>query len=82
MIASQRRDWAQSASLDSAIYRAFGQSEVSVIYMHMNQYYVVLEFAPKYWQDPAGIEQCLFPSSGQQQPRLATCPSICIGEPS
>jgi multidrug efflux pump len=41
-----------ATSLDKALYSAFGQSEVSVIYTQMNQYYVVLEVAPKYWQSP------------------------------
>jgi multidrug efflux pump len=43
-------------SLDSALYNAFGQSEVSVIYTQLNQYYVVLEVAPKYWQSPDQIK--------------------------
>ena len=42
-------------SLDSSLYSAFGQSEVSVIYTQLNQYYVVMEVAPKYWQDPSGL---------------------------
>jgi multidrug efflux pump len=42
-------------SLDSLLYSAFGQSEVSVIYTPLNQYYVVLEVAPQYWQSPAGL---------------------------
>ena len=42
-------------SLDSLLYSAFGQSEVSVIYTPLNQYYVVLEAAPQYWQSPAGL---------------------------
>jgi multidrug efflux pump len=42
-------------SLDRALYSAFGQSEVSVIYTQLNQYYVVLEVAPPYWQDPSGL---------------------------
>ncbi len=42
-------------SLDSLLYSAFGQSEVSVIYTPLNQYYVVLEAAPHYWQSPAGL---------------------------
>jgi multidrug efflux pump len=42
-------------SLDSALDSAFGQSLVSVIYKQLNQYYVVLEVAPKYWQSPAGL---------------------------
>ena len=39
-------------SLDAALYGAFGQSEVSLIYTQLNQYYVVLEVAPEYWQSP------------------------------
>ena len=42
-------------SLDSSLYSAFGQSEVSVIYTQLNQYYVVMEVAPPYWQDPSGL---------------------------
>ncbi len=44
-----------ASSLDSALYSAFGQSEVSVIYTPLNQYYVVLEAAPPFWQSPAGL---------------------------
>jgi multidrug efflux pump len=44
-----------ASSLDRALYSAFGQSEVSVIYTQMNQYYVVLEVAPAYWQSPQDL---------------------------
>ncbi len=42
-------------AVDSALYGAFGQSEVSVIYTRLNQYYVVLEVAPQYWASPDGL---------------------------
>ncbi|HTW59223.1 MAG TPA: efflux RND transporter permease subunit [Terriglobales bacterium] len=42
-------------SLDKSLYSAFGQSEVSVIYTQLNQYYVVLEVAPQYWQSPQDL---------------------------
>ncbi|MGA7791458.1 MAG: multidrug efflux RND transporter permease subunit [Candidatus Acidiferrales bacterium] len=42
--------------LDSTLYGAFGQSEVSIIYTELNQYYVVLEVAPQYWQSPEGLK--------------------------
>ena len=45
-----------SQSLDSSLYAAFGQSEVSIIYTQLNQYYVVLEVAPPYWQSPEGLK--------------------------
>jgi multidrug efflux pump len=38
------------------LYSAFGQSEVSIIYTQLNQYYVVLEVAPQYWQSPEGLK--------------------------
>ena len=51
-------------SLDSALYSAFGQSEVSVIYTQLNQYYVVLEVAPQYWQSPEGLKDIYLQTSG------------------
>ena len=59
-------------SLDSALYSAFGQSEVSVIYTQLNQYYVVLEVAPKYWQSPDGLKDIYLQSSGGRSIPLAT----------
>ncbi|HXY77563.1 MAG TPA: efflux RND transporter permease subunit, partial [Candidatus Acidoferrales bacterium] len=50
-------------SLDSALYGAFGQSEVSIIYTQLNQYYVVLEVAPQYWQTPEGLKDVYLQSS-------------------
>jgi multidrug efflux pump len=59
-------------SLDSALYGAFGQSEVSIIYTQLNQYYVVLEVAPQYWQSPEGLKDIyLLTSSGRNIPLLA-----------
>ncbi|MGB7227210.1 MAG: efflux RND transporter permease subunit, partial [Candidatus Acidiferrales bacterium] len=51
-------------SLDSLLYSAFGQSEVSVIYTPLNQYYVVMEVAPQYWQSPAGLNNIYMNSGG------------------
>jgi multidrug efflux pump len=47
-------------SLDRSLYSAFGQSQVSVIYTQLNQYYVVMEVAPEYWQDPSGLNSIYF----------------------
>jgi multidrug efflux pump len=59
-------------SLDSTLYGAFGQSEVSIIYTQLNQYYVVLEVAPQYWQSPEGLKDIyLHSSSGGEIPLLA-----------
>ncbi|MGA2813170.1 MAG: efflux RND transporter permease subunit, partial [Candidatus Acidiferrum sp.] len=51
-------------SLDSAVYSAFGQSEVSIIYTQLNQYYVVLEVDPRYSQDPGGLKNIFFHPAG------------------
>jgi multidrug efflux pump len=53
-----------ASSLDSALYSEFGQSEVSLIYTQLNQYYVVLEVAPQYWATPDGLKDVyLHPSA-------------------
>src|SRR5579885_3386832 len=39
-------------TLDDTLYDAFGQREVSTMYTPLNQYFVVMEAAPQFWQDP------------------------------
>jgi multidrug efflux pump len=51
-------------SLDAEIYGSFGQSESSIIYTQLNQYYVVLEVAPQYSQSPEGLKNVYFHASG------------------
>jgi multidrug efflux pump len=51
-------------SLDQSLYSAFGQSEVSVIYTQLNQYYVVMEVAPQYWQTPSQLNNIYFKPPG------------------
>jgi multidrug efflux pump len=51
-------------SLDSSVYSAFGQAEVSLIYTQLNQYYVVLEVDPKYSQTPEGLKNIYFHAAG------------------
>jgi multidrug efflux pump len=38
--------------VDDALYDAFGQRQVSTIYAARNQYHVIMEVAPQYWQRP------------------------------
>jgi multidrug efflux pump len=59
-------------SLDSDLYSAFGQSEVSVIYTQLNQYYVVLEVAPQYWASPAGLQSIYLQSAAGNKVPLMT----------
>jgi multidrug efflux pump len=44
-----------SKTIDQTLYDAFGQSEVSTIYTQLNQYFVVLEVAPQFWQNPDSL---------------------------
>jgi len=41
-----------ASELDQTLYGLFGQSLASTMYEDMNQYYVILEAAPNYWQTP------------------------------
>jgi len=40
------------SAIDAALYDAFGQRQVSIIYEPRNQYHVVMEVSPDYWQRP------------------------------
>ncbi len=43
-------------AIDNTLYDAFGQREVSVMYTQLNQYFVVMEVAPEFWQDPDDLK--------------------------
>ncbi len=43
--------------IDSTLYDAFGQRQVSTMYTGVNQYHVVMEAAPQYWQHPDTLKQ-------------------------
>jgi multidrug efflux pump len=42
-------------AIDNTLYSAFGQRQVSTMYTRLNQYHVVLEVDPQYWQSPEGL---------------------------
>jgi len=65
-------------SLDSGLYSAFGQSEVSLIYTQLNQYYVVLEVAPEYWQTPAGLSSVYFHNSAGSTTATGNTPLFSV----
>jgi len=61
-----------SSEIDYTLYSAFGQSLASTIYTDRNQYYVVMEAAPKFWQRPASLDDIYVKSpSGYQVPLSA-----------
>ncbi len=59
--------------IDQVLYDAFGQEQVSVMYTQLNQYHVVMEVEPRFWQDPAaGLRNIYVPSNlGTQVPLSA-----------
>src|SRR5579884_1079103 len=55
--------------IDSTLYDAFGQRQVSTMYSSLNQYHVIMEAAPQYWQDPSFLRDIYVRSpNGQQVP--------------
>jgi multidrug efflux pump len=58
--------------IDNVLYDAFGQRTVSTIFNPFNQYFVVMEVAPKYWHYPQMLDRIYLSTaagnpSGSQQ---------------
>ncbi|MGH7934281.1 MAG: multidrug efflux RND transporter permease subunit [Candidatus Binataceae bacterium] len=49
--------------IDDTLYDAFGQREVSTMYTQLNQYFVVMEVAPRFWQNPDTLKEIYVRSS-------------------
>jgi multidrug efflux pump len=43
-------------AIDDTLYDAFGQRQVSTMYTQLNQYHVVMEAAPQFWNSPEGLK--------------------------
>ncbi len=56
------------ATIDNTLYDAFGQRQVSTIYNPLNQYHVVMELAPRYWQSPQTLRDVWISTSGASAP--------------
>ncbi len=52
------------SQIDNTLYDAFGQRQVSTIYVARNQYHVVMEVAPRYWQNPETLKDVWISTSG------------------
>jgi len=58
--------------LDATLYDAFGQRQVSTMYTPLNQYHVVMEAAPEYWQNPQTLRDIyVHAPNGSQAPLAA-----------
>jgi multidrug efflux pump len=44
------------AQANATLYDAFGQRQVSTLYKSLNQYHVVMEVAPQFWQGPESLK--------------------------
>ncbi len=62
--------------IDSTLYDAFGQRQVSTIYSAVNQYHVVMEVDPRYWQDPAILKDLYVSTSGASPSGTATSNAV------
>ncbi|HXZ36189.1 MAG TPA: efflux RND transporter permease subunit, partial [Thermodesulfobacteriota bacterium] len=49
--------------IDDTLYDAFGQRQVSITYTLLNQYHVVMEVEPSFWQRPETLRDIYLPSS-------------------
>jgi len=59
-------------AIDNTLYQAFGQAPVSTMYTPLNQYYVVMEVAPQFWQTPEGLKDVyVHPATGGEVPLSA-----------
>jgi multidrug efflux pump len=52
------------SQIDNTLYDAFGQRQVSTIYSARNQYHVIMEVAPQFWQNPETLKDIWVSTSG------------------
>ena len=58
--------------IDDTLYDAFGQRQVSTLFTQLNQYHIVMEVEPKFWQSPQGLKEIyLHPAAGGVVPLSA-----------
>ncbi|GAA4485889.1 efflux RND transporter permease subunit [Gluconacetobacter asukensis] len=48
----------------NTLYDAYGQRSASTIYNALNQYHVVMEVEPRFWKDPASLQQAWISTAG------------------
>ena len=58
-------------TIDNTLYDAFGQRQVSVMYTQLNQYHVVMEVSPEFWQNPDGLKYLYVKGNGGVQVPLS-----------
>ena len=59
-------------AIDNVLYDAFGEREIARTYTSLNQYFVVMEVDPSFWQSPSGLHDVYIASNtGQMVPLSA-----------
>jgi multidrug efflux pump len=58
--------------IDNTLYDAFGQRQVSTMYTQLNQYHVVLEVDPQFWQSPDSLKHIYVKTPSGNQVPLST----------
>jgi multidrug efflux pump len=70
-----------ASQIDNTLYDAFGQRQVSTIYNPLNQYHVVMEVAPEYWQSPEMLSSIFVSTSGGSVSGTQSTNSITAAQP-
>ncbi len=52
-----------ATAIDNALYNAFGQRQVATIYTELNQYHVIMEWAPRYTRSPNALSDVYVPAT-------------------
>jgi len=72
------------SQIDNTLYDAFGQRQVSTIYVARNQYHVIMEVAPQYWQNPETLKDVYVSTSGAavggSQATNAVAGTVAVGK--
>ncbi len=69
------------AAIDSTLYDAFGQRQVSTMFTQLNQYHVVLEVDPGFRQNPDALKNIYVKSSTAVQPTGTASQASSSGNP-
>jgi multidrug efflux pump len=58
--------------IDNILYDAFGQRQVSTMYEQLNQYHVIMEVEPQFWQNPDGLKYIYVPAGNPSPSNAST----------
>jgi len=61
--------------IDSTLYDAFGQRQISTLYTQSNQYHVILEASPEFQKNPGTLQDIYVQSSSTQNNNSPPAPS-------